>query len=315
MTEKPKIIVVLGPTACGKSDLAVDLALRLPSIILGVNRSGQARKLGYSGAEIISADSRQVYKGMDIGTGKITKKEMRGVPHHLLDVVSPKKIFTAENYKKLANLELAKIIKKNKLPIICGGTGHYIDALITDQSFPAVPPDMKLRKTLEKKTTTELFAELEKLDPERASNIDSKNPRRLIRALEIIYKTGKPVPKISQLEKYDVLKIGVTFPIEVIKNRIHLRLFKRMKSGMVAEIKKLIKSGVSLKRLEDFGLEYRYLGRYASGKISKKEMLTQLEKQIVDYSKRQMTWFKRAKNIRWVRNKKDTETIVRNFLK
>lgn len=296
MTEKPRIVVVLGPTACGKSDLAVDLA----------------RKFN---GEIISADSRQVYRGMNIGTGKTTKKEMRGVPHHLLDVVSPKKVFTAENYRKLAKLELSKIIKKNKLPIICGGTGHYIDALIYDQNFPAVPPDIKLRKALERKSTAELFAELKKLDPGRASTIDSKNPRRLIRALEIIYKTGKPVPKINLSEKYDVLKIGISFPSEIIKNRIHTRLFRRMKNGMVAEIKRLIKSGVGLKRLEDFGLEYRYLGRYISEMISKNEMLAQLEKQIVDYSKRQMTWFKRDKNIRWVRNKKEAEIIVRNFLK
>lgn len=306
MNPKPKIVVVLGPTACGKSDLAVNLALRLSS--------GQARKLGYSGAEIISADSRQVYKGMDIGTGKITKKEMRGIPHHLLDVISPKKVFTAENYKKLAKKELEKIIKKNKLPIICGGTGHYIDALISDQTFPAVPPDLKLRKKLEKKSVAELFAELKKLDLERAANIDPKNPRRLIRALEIIYKTGRPVPKINVSEKYDVLKIGTTFPAEIIRNRIHVRLLKRMRLGMVAEVNNLIKSGVSLKRLEDFGLEYRYLGRFISGKISKPEMLAQLEKQIVDYAKRQMTWFKRDKNIKWVKSAKEAKVIVDDFI-
>lgn len=306
MIKKPKIVVVLGPTACGKSDLAVDLALRL--------NSGEARNLGYSGAEIISADSRQVYKGMNIGTGKITKKETRGVPHHLLDVISPKKVFTVANYKQLAKKELEKIIKKNKLPIICGGTGQYIDALIYDQNFPAVPPDLKLRKTLEKKSVAELFSELKKLDPARASTIDSKNPRRLIRALEIIYKTGGPIPKISLSEKYDVLKIGITFPAKIIKNRIQARLLRRMKNGMVAEINRLIRSGVSLKRLEDFGLEYRYLSRYISGKISKTEMLNQLEKQIVEYSKRQMTWFKRDKNIRWVKNSKQAEKLMKEFI-
>lgn len=296
MLEKPKIIVVLGPTACGKSDLAVDLARQF-------------------NGEIISADSRQVYKGMDIGTGKITKREMKGVPHHLLDVVSPKKVFTAENYKRLAKEELERIIKKNKLPIICGGTGHYIDALIYDQQFPEVAPDLKLRKKLEKKSISELFAELKKLDPRRASTIDSKNPRRLIRALEVIYKTGKPVPEINLSEKYNVLKLGITFPIKTLKDRIHLRLIKRIKIGMVAEIKKLIKAGVSLKRLDDFGLEYRYLGRHISGKISKNEMLSQLEKQIVNFSKRQMTWFKRDKNIRWIKNTREAEVAVNKFLK
>jgi tRNA dimethylallyltransferase len=296
MTKKPKIVVVLGPTACGKSDMAVELA----------------RKFN---GEIISADSRQVYKGMDIGTGKITKKEMRGIPHYLLDIVPPKKVFTAEHYKKLAEQAIEKIIKKNKLPIICGGTGHYIDTLIYNQQFPSVPPDLKLRKKLEKKTVTELFEELKKLDPERAKTIDPKNPRRLIRALEIIYKTGKPIPKIKSSEKYEVFKIGVSFPKEILKNRIHLRLLRRIKLGMVAEVKGLIKSGVSLRRLEDFGLEYRYLARYVSGKISKNEMLTQLEKQIVDYSKRQMTWFKRDKDTKWIKNTKQAEVLARKFLK
>lgn len=295
MRTKPKIVVVLGPTACGKSDLAVLLA----------------RKFN---GEIISADSRQVYKGMNIGTGKITKKEMKGVPHHLLDIVSPRKVFTADSYKKIAARELNKIINKKRLPIICGGTGHYIDALIYDQQFPSVPPDLKLRKKLEKKSATELFEELKKLDPERAATIDSKNPRRLIRALEIIYKTGKPIPKVDLSEKYDVLKIGISFPKEILQSRIHLRLLKRMKLGMVAEIKKLIKSGVSLKRLEDFGLEYRYLGRYVSGRISKNEMLAQLEKQIIDYSKRQMTWFKRDKDIHWVKNIDEAEKFTRRFV-
>lgn len=295
MNKKPKVVVILGPTASGKSDLAVFLA----------------RKFN---GEIISADSRQVYKGMDIGTGKITKKEMKGVPHHLLDIVSPKKVFTADSYKKIATRELNKIINKKRLPIICGGTGHYIDALIYNQQFPSVPPDLKLRKKLEKKNTAELFEELKKLDPERAATIDSKNPRRLIRALEIIYKTGKPIPKVDLSEKYDALKIGISFPKEILKSRIHLRLLKRMKLGMVAEVKKLIKSGVSLKRLEDFGLEYRYLGRYISGKISKNEMITQLEKQIVDYSKRQMTWFKRDKDIHWVKNIREAEKFTRRFV-
>lgn len=296
MNKKPKVVAILGPTASGKSDLAVLLA----------------RKFN---GEIISADSRQVYKGMNIGTGKITKKEMKGVPHHLLDIVSPRKVFTADSYKKIAARELNKIINKKRLPIICGGTGHYIDALIYDQQFPSVPPDLKLRKKLEEKSAAELFEELKKLDPERAVTIDSKNPRRLIRALEIIYKTGKPIPKVDLSEKYDVLKIGISFPKEILQNRIHLRLLKRMKLGMVAEIKKLIKSGVSLKRLEDFGLEYRYLGRYVSGKISKNEMLAQLEKQIIDYSKRQMTWFKRDKNIKWINNTEEASRAVMKFLK
>ncbi|MEK7634419.1 MAG: tRNA (adenosine(37)-N6)-dimethylallyltransferase MiaA, partial [Patescibacteria group bacterium] len=161
-----KIIVILGPTSSGKSKLAIKIAKK------------------YDG-EIISADSRQVYKKLNIGSGKITKKEMEGIPHYLLDVTSPKRTFTVNQYQKLAKKALKKIIKKGKLPIICGGTGLYIDTLIYDYQLPQVPPQPKLRKQLEKKSTEELFGQLQKLDSRRAQNIDKHNRRRLIRALEI----------------------------------------------------------------------------------------------------------------------------------
>src|SRR3989344_5936444 len=194
--KKPKLVVILGPTASGKSDLAVILAKK------------------YNG-EVISADSRQVYKGLDIGTGKITKGEMRGVRHHLLDVANPRKQFTASDFVRLTNLTVVKIVNENKLPIICGGTGFYIDAILGDKQIPEVPPNDKLRKELEKKSTEELFKMLKKLDPERAENIDSKNPRRLVRAIEICNKLGK-VPSLQNLNskseiinKFEVLKIGI----------------------------------------------------------------------------------------------------------
>lgn len=295
MNSKPKVVVVLGPTASGKSDLAVVLSRKFDG-------------------EIISADSRQVYKGMNIGTGKITKREMRGIPHYLLDVASPKKVFTAEIYKRLAQKALRKILKNNKLPIVCGGTGHYIDALIYEQNFPAVAPDLKLRKRLEKKSVQELFAELKKLDPLRAKSIDPQNPRRLIRALEIIYKTGMPVPEMKNSSNYEFLKIGIAFPKDILKRRIYLRLIRRIKAGMINEVKKLLKSGVSKKRLEDFGLEYRYVSRFLVGKISRTQMIEQLENRIIDYSKRQMTWFKKDKEIRWVKNRIEAERLVKKFI-
>jgi tRNA dimethylallyltransferase len=175
--QKPTIVVV-GPTASGKSDLAVFLAKK------------------YHG-EVISADSRQIYKGMDIGTGKITKKEMAGVPHYLLDVAAPSRRFTAAQYKKLGQAAIKKIRHKNKIPIICGGTGFYIRALIDDLQIPTVKPNLKLRAQLEKRTTAELFTQLKKLDPRRAAEIDCHNPRRLIRALEIVMTTGQPVPPLA----------------------------------------------------------------------------------------------------------------------
>ena len=190
---KLKIIVILGQTATGKSDFAVQIAKR----VLAVSRVE---------SEIISADSRQVYKDMDLGTGKITKKEMRGVPHHLLDVASPKKIFSVSDYQKLADKKIQEIFSRGHIPILCGGTGFYIDALVNGTVLPEVAPDKILRKKLDKKSTSELFKILKKLDINRAKSIDKNNRVRLIRAIEIAKTLGK-VPKISNKDtKYDTLK-------------------------------------------------------------------------------------------------------------
>jgi len=296
-----KIIVILGPTASGKSAMAVKLAKKF-------------------NGEIISADSRQVYKGMDLGTGKITKKEMEGVPHYLLDVVSPKKRFGVVQYRVLSLRALDKIFTKKKLPIICGGTGFYIQALIDGIIIPEVKPDWKLRKRLEKKTPQELFKILKKIDPKRAKNIDKHNPRRLIRAIEIVIKTGKPVP-LPRLrppgfggQAYPVLMLGIKKEKEELKKLIKMRLLKRLKQGMVEEIKKLHKSGVSWKRLEEFGLEYRYISQYLQGKIEYDEMVEKIRKESEHFAKRQMTWFKRDKRIYWIKKQLEAEKLVKEFL-
>ncbi|MBP6856581.1 MAG: tRNA (adenosine(37)-N6)-dimethylallyltransferase MiaA [Candidatus Pacebacteria bacterium] len=281
LNQKPKIIVVCGPTATGKSDYAVTLAKK-------------------TSGEIISADSRQVYKGLDIGSGKITKKEMRGVPHHLLDVVSPKKVFTVEQFQKLGKKAISNILKKGKTPIICGGTGFYIDALVYESNFPAVPPNKSLRTQLEKKSVEELFELVQEKDPERADTIDSKNKVRLIRALEIIDAIGK-VPNVKKESTYDVEWIGLDFPDEILKERIHNRLLARIKKGMLKEAHNLHTQGLSWKRMRELGLEYRFMADYLTGKISKDEMITLLETAIWQYAKRQRTWFKRNKEIRWVK--------------
>ena len=188
---KPKVLIILGPTATGKSDVAVDIAKKFSAY------GGSAA--GRNGAEIISADSRQVYKGMDLGSGKITKKEMRGIPHYLLDVVKPNTIFSVSKYKQLAEKAIKKIIAKNKLPIIVGGTGFYIDSISKNIELPEVKPNKKLRKRLEKKSAEELFTMLKKLSPTRAKNIDRYNKVRLIRAIEIA-KTLGTIPKIKEKE-------------------------------------------------------------------------------------------------------------------
>lgn len=285
--KKEKLIVVLGPTASGKSELAVKIAKKF-------------------NGEIISADSRQVYKGMNIGTGKITKKEMRGIPHHLLDVASPKRTFTVAQYQKSAEKVIKKILDKNKIPILCGGTGFYIQAVVDGIVIPKVKPDWKFRKKLEKKSNEELFKMLKGLDPKRAKEIDKNNPRRLIRAIEIVKKTKKPIPKIKKSQNYNVLMIGIKKEKEELKKLIEKRLKNRLKQGMIKEVEKLHKSGISWKKLESFGLEYKWIAKYLQNQISKEKMIEKLQKDIEHYSNRQTTWFKKDKRIHWIKNQKET---------
>ncbi len=298
-TEKNKILVILGPTASGKSDLAVSLARKFDG-------------------EIISADSRQVYKGLDIGTGKITKKEMRGVKHHMLDVVNPKTIFTVAQFKKKTDKIIADIVRKKKLPILCGGTGFYIQAVVDNISLPEVKPDKKLRAKLSKKSTAELFKILKKLDPRRAQEIDSKNPHRLIRAIEIAKHLGS-VPHLEATlpSGYEILQIGIKTDSVVLKEKIYNRLLARIKSGMIREARKLHEKGLSWKRMEALGLEYRYLAKYLKKEIDKNEMIEQLDREIRKYAKRQKTWFKRDKKIKWftLKEEKKIEEKIRKFLK
>lgn len=277
---KPRLIVITGPTASGKSDVAVELARKFKG-------------------EIISADSRQVYKELDIGTGKITKKEMRGVMHHLLDVCPPKKRFTASDFVKLTNLTIVQIVSRGKIPIVCGGTGFYIDALLGDKQIPEVPPNPKLREKLEKKSTTELFEILKKLDSVRASNIDAKNPRRLVRAIEICKALGR-VPRYDIRDtRYDAIKIGIRIPDEELKKRINKRIEKWFKMGLLKEVKNLHKKGLSWKRMAEIGLEYKIVSLFLQNKISKSEMILRMQTETWRYAKRQMTYFRKDKKIIW----------------
>jgi tRNA dimethylallyltransferase len=302
-----KIIVILGPTASGKSDLAVKIALWLSSKKI-------KKKFDIEGAEIISADSRQVYRGMDIGTGKITKEEMKGIPHYLLDVASPKRNFTVAQFVDLAKKAISKIFKKKKIPIICGGTWFYIYALVDGYTFPRVKPDWKLRKKLEKKSEEELFEELKKLDPERAKTIDPHNKRRLIRAIEIAKKLGKVPPLKKQPLSYPVLFLGIEKSFPELKKLIEKRLLKRLKQGMIEEVKKLRESGVSWKKLESFGLEYEWIAKYLQGKIGKEEMIKKLQRDIEKFAKKQIKVFKKDKRVVWIKNEREAKKAVRKFL-
>jgi len=277
----PKILVVLGPTATGKSDLAVYLAKKF-------------------GGEVVSADSRQVYKGLDIGSGKITKVEMMGVPHHLLDVADPRrKIYNVDEFRRDGAIAIADIVSRGKLPIIAGGTGFYIDALVSGEIFPEVPPDQKLRDRLAKKSAETLMSEISRLDPRRAKELDPHNKVRIIRAIEIARALGS-VPRTKKKKLYDALYIGLNLDADRLRERIHVRLLKRMKGGkLVREVAKLRESGMTWKRLHALGLEYRYVALHIREKLSKAGMLAALEQEIVQYARRQMQWFKRNEEIRW----------------
>ncbi len=294
---KPKLISIIGPTASGKSDLAVTLARQF-------------------NGEVISTDSRQVYTGLDIGSGKIKKKEMQGVPHYLLDVISPKKVFTVADFKREADKKISEITSRGHLPILCGGTGFYIDAVTKNIILPEVKPDQKFRIKAQKSKIETLQKQLKKLDLERYKTIDIQNKVRLIRAIEIAKELGS-VPKIKSKPLYDVLTIGILWDPEILRKRINLRLEKRIKAGMINEVKKLHEKGLSWKRLESLGLEYRYVALFLEKKITKVEMIERLQFEIWHYAKRQMTWFQRDKNIVWVRVKeiKKIRQIAKDFLK
>ncbi|MEK7559822.1 MAG: tRNA (adenosine(37)-N6)-dimethylallyltransferase MiaA [Patescibacteria group bacterium] len=311
-----KIIVVVGPNASGKSNFGVSLAKKM-------------------NGEIISADSRQVYKGLDIGSGKVTKKEMMGVTHHCLDITNPKKVFSAYDFKKCAQQAIKEIWQKGKTPIIVGGTGFYIDAALNRVMLSEIPPNLKLRKKLSNYSTGKLFNLLKKLDPKRAKNIDKNNRVRLIRAIEVAQERrifsqtdNSSAPAAADylhsrrensdfvgnqafracesfsktygvLSPNNILWIGIKRKPEELKSRIHNRLLRRLQ-GIVKEVKTLRKQGLTWKRLFDLGLEYRYVSLYLRGKLKKEEMLKKLEGEINKYSKRQMTYFKRNKEINWI---------------
>ncbi|MDO8548106.1 MAG: tRNA (adenosine(37)-N6)-dimethylallyltransferase MiaA, partial [bacterium] len=271
-----------------------------------------AKKLG---GEIISADSRQVYKGLDIGTGKVTKKEMAGIPHHLLDVANPKKQFSVDDFVKMAEKTIRKIMILHNIVIVVGGTGLYIDMLLGRMSYPNVPPNPRLRAQLEKKSVKQLFAQFKKLDPRRAKTIEPEHKRRLIRAIEIVKTLGPNSQSRSVApRKYKVLWLGLNPGEKKLRNKIRIRLFARIGAGMIAEAKKLHRAGLSYKRMGELGLEYRYLARLLQKKITQKEFKIELERAIINYAKRQMRWFKRNPEITWVKNKSEALRLAQQFV-
>lgn len=293
---KPKVLVIVGPTASGKTSLSIQLAKRFDG-------------------EVVSADSRQVYRGLDIGSAKVTKEEMDGVPHHLLDVADPKDVYTAADFKRDAQAAVTDILSRGKLPIICGGTFFYIDALLGRTSLPEVEPNEELRAELEEKSAKYLLERLKELDPERATTIEPENKRRLIRAIEIATALGSVPPPASTDCPYDVLTIGLTVDIKRHGEVLKARILERFE-GMVEEVKGLISGGVSTERLEGLGLEYRYVSRYISGQMDRGEVVDELTVKSRQFAKRQLSWLKRDLGMKWFA-KEDPKVIeeVEEFLK
>ncbi|PIT91478.1 tRNA (adenosine(37)-N6)-dimethylallyltransferase MiaA [Candidatus Kaiserbacteria bacterium CG10_big_fil_rev_8_21_14_0_10_49_17] len=283
---RPKIVAILGPTATGKSSLAILLAKKC-------------------GGEIISADSRQVYRGLDIATGKVTEEEMNGIPHHLLDVAHPQEQFTVADFVHLGEKAIAHILKREKVPIIAGGTGFYIEALIDGALFPHVPPNEELRAELEKLSAQELVKRLAELDATRLETVDTKNKVRLIRAIEIAETLGS-VPAVARGEKYDPLRIGLDMPDDELRESIKARTEERARCGMFDEAKTLFENSLSYERMNALGLEYRILAQWLKGEISKEDALKRIAVADWQYAKRQRTWFKRDARIEWYHpNEKD----------
>jgi len=291
-----KLIVILGPTAAGKSDLAIKLAKRF-------------------NGEIVSADSRQIYQEMDIGTAKPTKEQISGVTHHLINIIKPNQEFTSAQYKKLAIKTIKDIQIRDRFPFLVGGTGLYIQAVVDNLQIPRVKPNKKMRGRLEKLTNQQLFNQLKKLDPAITKAIDYHNKRRLIRALEVCLLTKKPFSK--QREKgqplFDVLEIGLKLDKETLNKKIDRRVEKMIQAGLVEEVKKLAaKYSFQLPAMS--GIGYQEIGNYLQGKISLAKAKELIKQRTGQYARRQLTWFKRDKRIYWLENYPAALKMIANFL-
>ena len=303
MDESAKIVVVTGPTATGKTALAVKLA-------------------DYFSGEIISVDSRQVYRGMDIGTGKdLEDYELDGkiVPYHLIDIADPCYAYNLMEFCRDARLAVKKISESGHLPILSGGTAMYLNALLSGFSLPGAPPNTDKRQELSSKTVEELDQLLKNTDPELFAKLkDHNNRTRLLRALE---KAESPerLPELPPL-KFDSLILGVYFPRKTVHERIEARLDTRLKNGMIEEIERLHDEGVSWERLDFLGLEYRYVAEYLQGKTNFQEMRDKLLIKIRQFAKRQDIWFRKMEReghtIHWLPegNFEQGKQLVEDFL-
>ena len=275
---KPKVVAVVGTNASGKSALGIRLAKQFEG-------------------EIISADSRQVFRGLDLGSGKVTTEEMQGVPHYLIDVREPGEFFSMADFQKMSYEKIEEIRVRKHLPMIVGGTGLYVDSVLDGYQLSDQEPDLAYRAELEKLTTPALYAKLVTLVPD--VNVEKNNRNRVMRMLERIHDGDNAVP--SKQARYDSLRLGVSWERDVLAKRIDERVRMRLEQGMIEEVQGLLDSGVSRDFLLGLGLEYRYITQYLIGEIpDRDDMLAQLAHAIKKFAKRQMTWFRRNPDIIWL---------------
>ena len=272
-----RMIVIAGTNASGKSGLGVKLAKRFDG-------------------EIISADSRQIYQGLDLGSGKITPEEMEGVPHHLIDIQEPGTFFSMADFQRLAYQAADDILIRGKTPFLVGGTGLYIDSVTEGYQLSDKRPDPELRERLETFSTPKLYEMLKERMPE--TEIDPKNRHRVMRVLEKLEAGDEIHP--GRQARYETLKLGVTWPREVLNQRIDERLERRLAAGMADEVRGLLNRGVSETFLIKLGLEYKYLTWYVTGRMAEEQMKEELAAAIKKFAKRQMTWFRRDPGIHWL---------------
>lgn len=275
---KPKLIVIEGTTASGKSGMSVELA-------------------AHYGGEIISADSRQVFRGLDLGSGKITPEETQGVPHHLIDVVNPNDFFSMHDFQRMAYEAIDGVIARGKIPFLVGGTGLYVASVTEGYVMSDIEPDLEYRAYLETFETPKLYEMLMAVRPD--AEVDPKNRNRVMRILEKIH-DGDDIDAPNQ-PRYDCLKIGMTYDRPVLRDRIDERLKLRVELGMIEEVQRLIDEGATIEFMLKLGLEYRFVTQYLTGEIpDKQEMLDLLATAIKQFAKRQMIWFRRDKEIQWL---------------
>jgi len=277
-----KLVVILGTNASGKSALGIRLA-------------------EHFGGEVVSADSRQVYRGLNLGTGKITPEQAGTVRHHLIDVADVAERYVLTQYQAQAYAAIDGILAADRRPFLVGGTGLYINAVVYGYVLVDAPPQAELRAELEQMSVPALVERLRQLDPDAIGHIDQNNPRRLVRAIEIAAAGHTHAATRQRQPRYKVLQLGLTWERDELDRRIEVRLADRLAQGMIEEVVALRAAGVSDTRLDELGLEYRYITRFLRGEIaSQAELFQQLKIAIHQYARRQQTWFRRNPDIIWL---------------